>query len=91
VKWIGRNLYWLCFATSQVSGLISPFFIHTAPGFAILGLLLLLPGTLLGFFTERWNVGTAGDIAFGAVVVIVNAVAWHFARKLVKKWASQST
>lgn len=84
----GTKIYWLCFAIAQIAGFISPLLgnVHSNLLPIFLGVFLLLPADLLGLLADRWDPtpGWIAQIAFGALVVLINAAVWYVARKLLR-------
>lgn len=74
-----RN-YWLLFAAVQTVGIIVPSFadLHTNPLPLLLGIVLLLPGVLVGLAFDMH-----GPVA-EAVAVVLNLATWYFVRKTVR-------
>jgi hypothetical protein len=73
--------YWLFFGFTQALGFILPRFanIHSNPMPLFLGMILLLPGTLLGsFIPEGMN-----QWIQVLLIVLVNAGAWYLYRKFI--------
>jgi len=84
-----KKIYWICFAAVQIVGFVSPYSanVHSNPFPLFLGVILLLPGILLGSATDRWNPKPEwlANVVFGVIVVLINAGVWYAVRRLYER------
>ena len=76
---MSKRNYLLLFGAAQIVGLIAPRFanVHTNPFPLFLGVVLLLPGCLVGFVFHL------SDPVALALAVPINAAAWFLLRRIL--------
>ena len=81
---------YIWFFLVQVAGLLSALRGNVHDGSLFLGVLLLLPGSLLGFIFDV-QLGSAADVALLAVAITVNTAIFYALRNLLPKAQSVKT
>lgn len=75
-----HRAYWIAFLACQVMGCVLPVFanVHMNIGPLLLGILLLLPGSLVGMLLPNWT-----DLAIDPIVIAINFGAWYSVKRLI--------